>query len=166
MDVPLYLKFLRPRLINWVFRSCPDCQFGCPECGWSCPDFPTGPGLQRLRSRLSYHDAPVAHIAYPSYTRQMSSISTATRRGVSVTGEPGRSESAPGVIQTDGGTPVPPSLYGTGRVQAVRQELKPDLWKIAYQGVLRLVSQSETVRERWPGVRFLESEQNTVFRIL
>jgi hypothetical protein len=111
------------------------------------------PGLQRLRSRLSYHDVPAAHIAYPSYTRQMSSLSAATRRGVSVTGEPGRSGSAPGVIQTDGGTVIPPaplSLYGTGRVQAVRQELKPDLWKIAYQGVRRLVSQSEAVRERWP----------------
>ena len=104
--------------------------------------------LQRLRSRLSYHDVPAAHIAYPSYTRQLSSLS---RRGVSVTREPSRTASVPGVIQTDGGAPsLPPTPlpYGTGRVQAVRQELKPDLWKIAYQGVRRLMSISEPVSQR------------------
>ena len=99
-----------------------------------------------MRSRLSYHDVPAAHIAYPSYTRQMSSISAAGR---TVTRQPSRAGSAPGVIQTDGGDVaqalLPPSLYVTGRIQAVRQELKPDLWKIAYQGVRRLVSQTEVV---------------------
>ena len=62
--------------------------------------------------------------------------------------ELGRSTSGPGVGHTDVGSVTgsqTPSLYGTGRIQAVRGELKPDLWKIAYKGVQRLTSQSGTV---------------------
>ena len=72
------------------------------------------------------------------------------RRGVAKSQAADRSASEPGVSH-DGvasSSSVPPqlvwqqSLYGTGRVQAVRRELKPDLWKIAYKGVRRLASQS------------------------
>ena len=106
-----------------------------------------------MRSRLSYHDIPAAHIAYP-YSRQASSLSCPAIRRVT---DPGHSGSiATGVLQADGATPsldgaassvygAASSFYGTGRVQAVRRELKPDLWKIAYKGVRRLVSESGAV---------------------
>ena len=99
-----------------------------------------------MRSRLSYHDIPAAHIAYP-YSRQASSLSYPAIRRVT---DPGHSGSiSTGVLQADGATPsldgAASSLYGTGRVQAVRRELKPDLWKIAYKGVRRLVSESGAV---------------------
>lgn len=80
----------------------------------------------------------------------LSSTQQPTVRGVVTPLAPERSASVPGGIQPDGGG-VPPqlmrqqSLSGTGRVQAVRGELKPDLWKIAYKGIQRLMSQSTTV---------------------
>ena len=72
-------------------------------------------------------------------------MSTTSRDGGRLTSDQG--EQYDGVGSMSSG--VPPSLtrqqslYGTGRVQAVRKELKPDLWKIAYKGVRRLMSQSE-----------------------
>lgn len=62
--------------------------------------------------------------------------------------QPGRSSSETTSAQyVDGDVLVPSqqSLYGTGRIQAVRTELKPDLWKVAYMGVRRLASQSSVV---------------------
>lgn len=81
-------------------------------------------------------------------------------RGVVTPQAPERSASEPGVRDDSGG--VPPQLMrqqsvsGTGRVQAVRGELKPDLWKIAYKGIQQLVSQSSPVGvvcSLWAGVR-------------
>ena len=113
---------------------------------------PPPSGLQRLHSRLSYHDVPVAHIASYPFQRPMRSLSSTQQpvvRGVVTPQAPERSTSEPGVHADGGGVPPPlmrqQSLSGTGRVQAVRRELKPDLWKIAYKGIQQLMSQSSPV---------------------
>ena len=113
---------------------------------------PSLSGLQRLHSHLSYRDVPVAHIAQYPFRRQMTSLSSTQQtavRGVVTPQAPERSASEPWIHPDGGGLPPllvrQQSLSGTGRSQAVRGELKPDLWKIAYKGIQQLVSQSSPV---------------------